>query len=196
MFDEAITRLKQIRASPDQRNALKKLSDAGDEVLARYGLIFSPEALPNLTASDFRGFLLFKNNRHWTTLHRQGSLICKDMDRLRAALLELHDTSRPIEDRFDAALCVKYLGKAILTCLLLVMYPDEFGVWNGISEGALKLLKVWPDFEHGLSLGERYRAINDVLRQLRDNLGIGFWLLDGVLWAVTHEGPHPVMSSG
>ena len=117
------------------------------------------------------------------------------MDRLRAALLELHDTSRPIEARFDAASRFKYLGKAILTALLLVMYPNEFGVWNGISEAGLKHLGVWPDFERGLSRGERYRAINGVLRRLWDSLRVVFWLLDGVLWGVTREGPHPVMSS-
>ena len=143
MFDEAITRLRHINASVDQRPELSALINARNAVLARYQPIFSPESLPNLSASDFQSFLLFKNNRHWTGLHRRGPQLCQDMDGLRAGLLGLHETSRPIADRFDAALeSVKYLGKGILSAVLHVMYPNLYGVWNRTSEGGLKLLQI------------------------------------------------------
>jgi hypothetical protein len=116
MLDGAITHLRQINASIDRHPPLKELADARDEVLARYQPVFSAEALPHLTATDFQSFLLFKNNRHWTGLHRRGPQICKNMDVLRAVLLKLHDPSLPIEARFDTALQgVDYLGKGILS---------------------------------------------------------------------------------
>jgi hypothetical protein len=188
MLDAAVTRLKEVYASTGQARTIKDMAAARDLVLAHYQPIFSEEALPQLTASDFQSFLLFKNNRHWIGLHRQGPRICKNMDVLRGALLELHNAAKPIEDRFDAALhAVNGLGKGILSAVLLVMYPSEFGVWNRISEASLKLLDVWPDFDHGASSGRRYKAINEVLHQLKDKLGLDLWVLDALLWAVTQD---------
>ncbi len=186
MLDEAITQLKLINASKDQNPPLKALVEARDEVLARYQPIFSAEKLPDLTAADFQSFLLSKNNRHWSGLQRQGSSICKNMEVLRAALLGLHDVSRPIEIRFDKALqAVSHLGKGILSAVLHIMYPNEYGVWNRTSEGGLKLLGVWPEFGHGASPGRRYKAVNGVLHQLEDGVGVDLWALDGLLWFAT-----------
>jgi hypothetical protein len=187
-FDHAVTQLKQVYASSDKHPEIKEMTDKRDEVLAQYQPIFSANALPNLTASDFQSFLLFKNNHHWTGLHRQGPQICKNMDGLRGALLGLHNASKPIEDRFDAALqSVNHLGKGILSAVLHVMYPNEFGVWNRTSEAGLKLLDVWPEFERGVSSGKRYQAINDVLHHLKDSLGVDLWVLDSLLWAATQN---------
>ena len=182
MIAEAITQLKLINASMDHNPPLKALAEARDKVLAWYQPIFSAENLPNLTAADFQSFLLFKNNRHWSGLHRQGPQICKDLTSLRAALLGLHDASLPIESRFDKALqAVSHLGKGILSAVLLIMYPDEYGVWNSTSEGTLKLLDVWPEFDHGASPGRRYKAVNVVLHQLKDGVGVDLWVLDALL---------------
>jgi hypothetical protein len=189
MLDEAIARLKLVKTSAAHNPALKLMAEARDEVLARYQPIFSRDELPILTAADFQSFLLFKNNHHWTGLHRQGPQICQNMDGLRAALIEMHNASRPIEDRFDAALqSVNHLGKGILSAILHVIYPNEFGIWNRTSEGGLKLLEVWPDFDHGLSPGQLYRTINGVLRQLRDGLGVDLWLLDSLFWHLMQHG--------
>jgi hypothetical protein len=75
---------------------------------------------------------------------------------------------------------VNGLGKGILSAVLLVIYPSEFGVWNRISEASLKLLDIWPEFDQGASSGKRYKAINDVLHQLKDRLGLDLWVLDSV----------------
>jgi hypothetical protein len=116
-------------------------------------------------------------------LHRQGPQICKKVTGLRAALLGLHDACLPIETRFDKALqAVNHLGKWILSAVLHIMYPAEFGVWNRTSEGGLKLLDVWPGFDHGASPGKRYKAINHVLHQLKDGVGGDLWTLDSVFW--------------
>ena len=41
---------------------------AKDEVLAQYQHTFAPDHLHDLTKEEFRGFLLFDNNKHWTGL--------------------------------------------------------------------------------------------------------------------------------
>lgn len=183
MIDVAIAQLKQINASMDRHPELKELVQARDEVFKRYQPIFSAEALPSLTADDFQSFLLFKNNRHWTGLHRLGPLICKNMAGLRAALLGFHDASLPIETRFDKAMALKYVAEGILSAVLHVMYPDDFGVWNKTSAGGLKHLGVRLEFDRGASPGRRYRAINSVLHQLKDGVGVDLWTLDALLWA-------------
>jgi hypothetical protein len=67
------------------------------------------------------------------------------------------------------------------------MYPNEFGVRNRTSEAGLKLLDVWPAFDHGASPGKRYAAINGVLHELKDSLGVDLWTLDSLFWAATQN---------
>ena len=47
--------------------------------------------------------MLLKNNKHWSGLHRLGSRICENIERLREALLLLLDESVPIEGRLKEA---------------------------------------------------------------------------------------------
>jgi hypothetical protein len=186
MFEEAVARLTQVNASIGKDELVKFVADSRDHVLPRFQPLFSEAALPALTAESFWEFLLFKNNRHWTGLHRQGGRICHNMPILKQALIQMHDVSRPIEQRFDVALRdVDHLGKGILTAVLQVMYPDQYGVWNQTSEAGLKELQVWPTLERGLSPGQRYRRINDVLHQLKDGAGIDLWRLDALFWGLS-----------
>ncbi len=139
MIDDAITRLKEILATVDRDLTLKELISARDDVLSRFGAMFSLEALPNLTATDFQSFLLFKNNHHWTGLHRQGPQICKNMEALRRALQELHNTAHPIEDRFDSALQgVSHLWEKtshslLVGAILHVLYAEEDKTLAGVA---------------------------------------------------------------
>jgi len=191
MLDEAVTKLKQVRATIGRNAAFNNIIDARDQVFNRYQTVFSAEAIPNLTDTEFLGFLLFENNKHWTTLHRHGPQICEDMAHLRAALLQLHNDSVPIEERFDVALQTKHLGKGIISAILQVMQPDKWGVWNGPSEAALKRLDIWPDLDRGVSQGARYRAINGILQQLKGGISIDLWELDALLWITTLDYPDP-----
>lgn len=74
---------------------MSAILDDRDEVLARYGQVFSPEGIRALTAEEFRGFLVFRNNRHWKSIHRQGGQIVSDMEALREARLLLVDETQP-----------------------------------------------------------------------------------------------------
>ncbi len=154
-----------------------------DEVFARFRPIFSSEHAPSMTSDEFASFLYFENNRHWTGLYRQGLRATTDIARLRVGIAVLLDEAKPIQARFGEAIdMVGGLGKGIASAILVVAYPEKYGVWNNTSEGALRQLGLWPDFERGESVGSRYEKINIVLLRLAHDLGIDLWTLDAAWW--------------
>ena len=165
---------------------------AKKQVLARYQPVFSPANIPELTEEEFRSFLLFENNKHWP-LHRQGRQICADMDLLREALAILVDAHRPIEERLNALLppsdgsMVPYLGRAVITGILLVVEPDRYGVWNTRSEASLKRLGIFPDVDSRAPFAQRYVAFNEVLTQLAAELDVDLWTLDFLHYAFERQ---------
>jgi hypothetical protein len=79
------------------------------------------------------------------------------------------------------------MGKALVTAILLVAFPDKYGVWNGTSEAALMALKVWPDFARGLSFGQKYEVVNRALLGLSKELNVDLWTLDALHWRAVPE---------
>ncbi len=154
-----------------------------DPVFARYQPLFSnPEAL---AIEEFRTFLYLDNNRHWSGLYRKGLEACKDVPRLRLALKTLLHEARPIEARFDAAIdSVSGMGKGLASAILLIMFPNKYGVWNNTSEAGLRELKLWPSFEGAGTFGKKYVRVNEVLNNLAHDLGIDLWTLDAIWWAI------------
>lgn len=164
------------------RQEYDRTNEARREVIGRYQPVFSIAHIPNLTRDEFVSFLYFENNRHWKSLYRKGLGAAENMSALRQALQILLDETLPIEDRFPRSLnLVHGLGRGIATAILTVAYPDKYGVWNNVSENALRELEIWPDSIHGEGLGARYANMNEVLSRLRADLGTDFWTLD-VLW--------------
>ncbi len=45
------------------------------DVLQRFQPIFSPASINRLTAENYKAFLQFKNNRHWTGPYRAGNAL-------------------------------------------------------------------------------------------------------------------------
>lgn len=168
---------------------------AQDAVIARYGALFHPNNLDNLTAEEFHSFLLYQNNQHWKGISRHVTSIVRDMDRLRQALHILLDESYPIEDRLNTLFpkhepnYIKGLGRAVATPILMVVYPERYGVLNTISEEGLKVIGEYPDLPRGTTFGEEYKAVNSVLNRLADELGLSLWELDSLWWRVTGEEP-------
>lgn len=188
-YAAAVERLKALQARQESDPVLGDLVAARDEVLSRYGPMFASGRLDTLTEKDFREFLMFRNNRHWTGLQRMGPAIVADMEELRSALRDLLDKTKTAGQRLDAVLPngkprVKRLGKAILTPILLISEPDRFGVWNGTSEGAMRELDVWPDLKDARTIGERYEHINELLLSFVADVGTDLWSLDALWWAV------------
>lgn len=162
-----------------------------DDVLHRFQSDFAPNAIDDLSASTFNDFLSYKHNRHWTGLQRATSHVCDDMPRLRLALKHLFDESIPVSDRIDSlvrdeAIAVPGINIGILTPLLLVRFPEKYGVWNGKAESAMKTMKLWPKFPRGSTKGEKYTILNSLFLQLSDATSLDLWSLDG-LWHVINE---------
>ena len=188
LYQNALKQLQQTFLAYRAKGYFEKHSDQRDQVLELYGEIFSEDNLQELNEEEFKSFLLFKNNFHWDGIHRYGGIMSEDMDTLRKTLQYLLYGKDPISSRFTRALNqVRGLGKATATPMLLVTHPDQFGVWNAVSEQGLKYLDLWPDIEPGTSPGEKYTEINSTLNRLAEDLEIDLWTLDTLWWMLLDE---------
>lgn len=205
----AIQRLGGILATLKDDGELRGLIAGKDEVLGRFQPVFAPGNIPSLAEEDFKSVLLFENNRHWTGLHRRSPLAHADMDLIRRALAILVDESKPIGERLNLLIpknstpMVRNLGRAVITAILHLVYPDKYSVWNGTSEAAMRTLGLWPKFDRGASFGERYVTVNDVLLAVAKELETDLWTVDFLWWRVrkpavmidiTMEGTGPIDS--
>lgn len=189
LSQDALAQLTFVLATCSTNAELTKMVESRQQVLTQYQPLFASTSVDLLTAETFRDFLIFRNNKHWTGLQRLGPAITQDMTGLKDALRILLDESIPIDRRLDILLpngtaLVKKLGKAVLTPILLVAYPDKYGVWNGTSEGAMRTLGLWPDFEGKISIGQRYVQLNQLMLSAADKLGIDLWTLDALWWRI------------
>jgi hypothetical protein len=189
-YDSAVRQLRGILATACHDEELAGLINGRDEVLGRFQPIFAVDHLPDLQEGEIKEFLQFKNNHHWSSLHRMGPTVCSDMPRLRQALTILLDESQPLQDRYDQLIppsrkaFIPRLGRAIMTPILLVAHPDKYGVLNGTTKGGMQRLHLWPQFERGASFSDRYITINKILLQLAGDLGTDLWTLDALWWRV------------
>jgi hypothetical protein len=166
--------------------------------LDQYGKLFRPENIANLTEDQFKAFLLFKNNKHWTGLQRQSSIYA-DMDRLKTALRVLLDEAQPIQARLDkitdksGPLYIKGLGRAVLTPILLCVYPDRYAVYNRISEEGLT--RLGRNTEKATdSFGKRYVAINEACHQIAGEIHQSLSLVDAMFSLMVHGSDSPLVS--
>lgn len=152
-----------------------------NEVTGRFGPLFrKPDTL---TEADFRAFLAFENNHHWTGLHRQApNLLEQGIAHLRKTIAVLTDENGPIAERYDIAVGrQKGMSKGIATAILMVANPSRYGVWNATSEAALIELGEWPELPRGATAGRIYEAVNVSLNGLAASLSVDLWSLDGLL---------------
>jgi len=186
-FTAAVTQLKAILDNPPDKHELRSIVESRAAVLARYQPLFSLDHIPELAANEFEGFLLLENNCHWSGLQGKGAALAADMDRLRGALGVLLDERQPLKQRLDilrpaaAAPLLHGLGKSLITAILHIVHPDQYGVYNGTSEAAMEAVGLLPSFPHSLPLSERYLEVNALLMSLAKELHVDLWTLDA-LW--------------
>lgn len=166
------------------------------EVIEKYGRLFNPINLDKLTVEDFKGFLLMKNNRHWDGIHRQNNLITQDMPKLISVLKLLLDENQDISARLNKIFprgdqsMIKGLGKSIVTPILLMVYPDKYGVWNQKSEDGLLKLGMIEKFKYNESFANKYLTVNSCLNELKEKLGITLFQLDELIgWIFLGNAP-------
>lgn len=186
-IDSAVERLRA--AERGMREEPPNSIEYKDSVLDEYQPIFQPEDIGSLTEQEFREFLLYENNRHWTGLHRKRSMMTDDMEQLRDGLQTLVDEEQNLASRVQITKeKVDGMGKATISAVLVTAYPENYGVWNNRSEEALKQLDIWPDFEYGSDFGQRYERVNEVLLNLSNELDIDLWDLDSLLGYIVERG--------
>ncbi|MBK7542961.1 MAG: hypothetical protein IPI57_14545 [Candidatus Competibacteraceae bacterium] len=138
-LDQAVQSLAGIISTIND-NDLEKIKNDRDSVFEKFKNVFSSGEIGGLTPENFRSFLYFKNNRHWSNLYRRGLSAANDMDALRNSLAILLDKNVPIENKFEQAIeNINGLGKSIATAILTIAYPDQYGVWNSTLKKALKI---------------------------------------------------------
>lgn len=191
-FSAAAGRLRAALAEMKGSPLWTEIVTPRDSVLARFQPIFRRTHIPQLTAEEFRPFLYFEHNHHWTGLYRQVNRVTADMPALRQALLVLTDESRPVATRLDeVGGSIFGMGKGITTAILMVAFPDKYGVWNAVSQDGLVQLELWPTFQRGTSFGSQYMAVNEILLRLASALEVDLWTLDGLFWHLAKEGEMP-----
>jgi hypothetical protein len=161
-----------------------------------YSRYFSPQNLRNVTQEGFKDFLLLKNNKHWSGLHRQPQ-IYENIDRLRQCLEILLDESRPLEQRLDVIApkgkppFIRGLGRAVITPILLCVYPDRYSVYNRISDEGLKQLGR-NTIKESDSFSKRYAALNAACHQLSEEIQQPLYLIDSMFSLMVHGVESPL----
>lgn len=187
-YRAAISTLRGIHANLDAHPEAQKIAQARDRVLPRFQPVFSPGHVATIEADEVREFLAFRNNEHWSGMERLAPRLCADIDTLRNALTLLIDEGQPLAGRMTAAVDMATgMAKGVSTAILHLAYPNKYGVWNNTSEAGLKTLHLWPNFERGTTIGERYLQINALLNRLAEDLGTDLWTLDALWWAASQN---------
>lgn len=181
---DVLGRLRAVLTAAKDKEVIRQIIGARDEVLARYSPMFQPGEIGQISEEALRSFLYFENNQHWSGLNRQVNRVCADMPATRAALISLVDEAQPLDTRMGPVVGIKGMGKGIITAILHVAYPDRYGVWNNTSEAALVELGLMPSIPRGATFGARYAAINEVLRAVAEALEIDLWTLDALWWSI------------
>ena len=192
MSDEKIRRAAEILKEAYDKHGDKDLIIEGERgVLSRYGQIFTSRNIGDLKWEEFTGFLDYDNNGHWKGIDLQVKMnrtIKEEFeDKIKPALANLLDETFPIEDRIERCFKIKGIWKATITPILLVAFPEKYGVWNSVSEWALKTLGLWlenyPEKSTGhISDGKVYRYINETLNKLSKKMGVDLWTLDAIFY--------------
>jgi len=185
----------ETRAPDKEAWNLNQIARAKQTVIARYAPVFSLPNVARLDEKEFLGFLRSENNLHWSGLEKNGSQVTKDMSTLRQALTLLVDETVPIKTRLarirpqTGPPMVKWLGRAVLTAILQVEYPERYGVLNNVAEKALQDLALWPQGTKNASEAEVYEVVNHLLLRLASELATDLWTLDYLWWYLGENAP-------
>jgi hypothetical protein len=191
-LEAQVNAFREHRKTPEQKEFVKDVQQCSEE----YRHLFSPDNIENLQKLDVEDFLNWRGR--WSGLYRQKGRIVSDMDRLKEALIKLLDEKRDIKDRLDELIpqgkpnYIKGLGRAVLTAILHLVYPDKYGVYNQTSEDGLKELGRMPKFDWGENFGSRYVKVNRALLQLSQDTGLSLAEVDVFLWDVVNRPVSPV----
>jgi hypothetical protein len=125
-------------------------------------------------------------------------MITQDMDKLKKVLKILLNEEVPIEDRLNILIpknkpnFIKGLHRSVVTPIMMVVYPDKYGVYNRRSDEGLTKVGLMPKYGKGATFSRKYIEINKVLKSLASENNMSLFELDSVWWRVT-EGYKPII---
>jgi hypothetical protein len=91
----------------------------------------------------------------------------------------------------NSDLYIKGLGRAVLTPILLCVYPGRYAVYNRISEEALN--RLGRNLARNTNtLGERYLAINYACHAIAKEIKQPLFLLDTMFSLMVHKDKSPL----
>lgn len=181
---DPIKYLRRLHESGQHNDVTQMIRDRGS-VLDRYGPIFRDPS--RVDVDTFTGFLRFENNRHWWNLHRDEAILTQHFDTVRDLLVDLVDPHLDIAARIDAVGDVPGFTSDLYTAILLVAFPDEFGVRSAISDSAMERLGLMPDLSDTPTAGVAYDRVNEMLLVTANDLGVDLWTLDALWWGAEKE---------
>jgi hypothetical protein len=159
------------------------------EVISKYGNMFSPKNIDNLTAEDFKSFLNHRNNKHWTGLEREGPEITRDMKKFKKTLSLLLDETVSIDQRIKRIRDKtspdfhKGFGSSYYSPVLLVVYPTKYPVINKIVKDALERMGLYPSYDLKPEW-IAYAEVIPIITQLAKKNKISLWQIDWAWWAL------------
>ena len=100
------------------------------------------------------------------------------IEKIRKSLAYLLYGEEPLEERFynfvdnpDSEYRLNGVGRAFASTALLLVNPQEFGIWNKAIDEGLKMLSILPQRERGEHKGKTYVKIVAVLKKLQQRCG-------------------------
>ena len=181
---DPIAYLRRLRDAGNHNDVVQMIRDR-DTAIARWGSVFSrPD---RLTEDEFAAFLLFEHNRHWWGLQRRTETLTRWFDSVRSMIVDIVDDAQRIEARIDGLGEPREFDHEVWSPILLVTHPATYGVWNSISESAMRRLGLWPNEAEDKSTGVTYRYVNEMLQLVSNEVGTDLWTLDALWWAAEKE---------
>ena len=181
----------------------KKLFTQGSEnltdemnVIGRYSQIFNLKTIQDMTWEQLYGFTLWRNNKHWTNLHRGNSKLKNSFEEVKGAIRQLLNEDISITDRLNLTIPseAKYkaegLGPAIVTAILTVAFPDKYMVFNNTVIAAINALQEMGEIDTGLGeikkykFTEQYEPLNRLVVRIAKKYGLSLWQIDWVWFYV------------
>lgn len=184
MMSDPIAYLRRILDSGMHNDVQQMIRDR-DSVILRYQPLFSEPS--RLSDEDLLNFLEYEHNKHWWGLASSGDLLIRRAPAVRSHLDALIDHDKPIAERIDDLGELPGFTPSVYTPMLLMVDPDQYGVWNTISESAMRRLGLWPDVAQSVSIGSTYAAVNEMLGVCAAEVGTDLWVLDALWWAAEKE---------
>lgn len=192
-IEEASNILAAIYGNLDQSRK-SEMKNGKETVIGHYGPIFSIDKIDSIQYEEVENFAKFEQNLHWKGIFRHSNQVKENFEDNRKALKILVDPKMgSVQDRLSQAYQLsKGMGPALMTAILLVEFPEKYGVLNGISYSALKDLNLVTFSDSTYGYIKNYSIANEIILKLRNATKLDLWTLDWMFYEYEkREGKKP-----